>query len=893
MKNKWKKIICMLCCLILCIPTAMPVMATEASGENEEVNENIIEINDEEAFLEFAENCKLDSFSSDKIVSLNTDINLSGKDFCGIPYFNGTFEGNNHTINNLNITEKGSDIGLFRYVGPEGLVKNLIISGNVMPEGSKCNVGGVVGVNEGFLLNCRFNGKVSGEECVGAVVGINRETGVINFCKSNATVLATNQTGGISGYNEGLISNCSSESAINTEELDTSVDVGGVDIGALNFTQSVTTRNNMGGIAGSSVGIIQKCTNNGTVGFLHTGYNVGGIVGIQSGIVSDCLNRGEVLGRKDIGGIVGQAEPYIESEYLDEKVEETRKDIDYLQSTANRITKTVNDTIENAADYSKEMADERNVSEESIKDDFSNLQNDIKNGTLNTEEKTEEEVRAEIEASVNSEENKKDVEGLIDIMEQGTKEVNDGINSIVNQLNHIANNTYDSLGVLTGEEEFIEDISSIELADDIDGVITLSKNYGAVKGDINVGGIAGCMNIEYDNDPEVDMDMTESMDVVLRSTVNDVVLNCMNYGVITVKKNHAGTIVGTQELGIVYACEGYGRIDAEEGDYIGGVVGESNATIQKCYSLCSIVGNDYVGGICGKGETVTDSISCSTITSDGESVGNILGNISTAGTIANNIFSDENHEGIDGVSYAEKAEWKAYEAIMELEDIPKGFQKVTITYFVDGEKQSEQKIAYGSNISEEDFPTIKNKDGYYVVWNTNGNLENICEHRNIEAEYIAWTESVSGDIINEDGKSIFIAEADFYENDRIEMQEIENPKIQEEKASVLYAYEWKIVSEQENALETVEGHFYVPSDCKNAQVWLHMEDSWQKADYIEDGSYLLATIPYGAEFALVEVPRNLTIYMIIGGVMLCVVVFGMIYLRIRKKRKKNCKKSVK
>ena len=43
-----------------------------------------------------------------------------------------------------------------------------------------------------------------------------------------------------------------------------------------------------GGIAGLSTGIIQYCTNKGSVGYEHVGYNVGGIVGRQSGYVYAC-----------------------------------------------------------------------------------------------------------------------------------------------------------------------------------------------------------------------------------------------------------------------------------------------------------------------------------------------------------------------------------------------------------------------------------------------------------------------------------------------------------------------------------------------------------------------------------------------------------------------------
>ena len=38
---------------------------------------------------------------------------------------------------------------------------------------------------------------------------------------------------------------------------------------------------------------------------------MGGVVGRSSGYIKECLNTAEVYGRKDVGGIVGQAEPLV------------------------------------------------------------------------------------------------------------------------------------------------------------------------------------------------------------------------------------------------------------------------------------------------------------------------------------------------------------------------------------------------------------------------------------------------------------------------------------------------------------------------------------------------------------------------------------------------------
>ena len=63
--------------------------------------------------------------------------------------------------------------------------------------------------------------------------------------------------------------------------------------------------------------------------------------------------------------------------------------------------------------------------------------------------------------------------------------------------------------------------------------------------------------------------------------MNDTILSCINYGKVNGKKNCLGSIVGLQEFGLVYNCEGYGHVTAKAGSYIGGIVGRSNGRIEK------------------------------------------------------------------------------------------------------------------------------------------------------------------------------------------------------------------------------------------------------------------------------------------------------------------------
>ena len=96
------------------------------------------------------------------------------------------------------------------------------------------------------------------------------------------------------------------------------------------------------------------------------------------------------------------------------------------------------------------------------------------------------------------------------------------------------------------------------------GKVRGCTNYGAVDADLNVGGIAGAMAIEYELDPEGDQKESSSVfDRVYETKA--VVQHCVNRGSISGKKDCIGGIVGEMDLGIVLSCEAYGSARSETG----------------------------------------------------------------------------------------------------------------------------------------------------------------------------------------------------------------------------------------------------------------------------------------------------------------------------------------
>lgn len=289
---------------------------TQETGEQETVRE-VVEINSTDDFLRFADNCYIDAWSSDKLILLNADIDLTGADFDSVPVFAGIFDGQDHTLSGFSYDGDGYVSGLFRYIEKDGVVQNLILKGEVAAGDEKECIGGLCGVNYGTIKKCRFQGTVSGKNTVGGLAGVNEGTGLIQSSSMGGRITGYYSTGGITGKNHGTVSYCINRACVNNDsewvEKDDEMGMGlflSIEIG--DSGTELFSGVDAGGIAGYSDGMITGCMNYGKIGYEHTGYNIGGIVGRQSGVVSACTNNGTVYGRKDVGGIAGQLEPYIE-----------------------------------------------------------------------------------------------------------------------------------------------------------------------------------------------------------------------------------------------------------------------------------------------------------------------------------------------------------------------------------------------------------------------------------------------------------------------------------------------------------------------------------------------------------------------------------------------------
>ena len=321
------------------------------SGENADrpANESgytVISVSTEEELAELAQNCQLDSWSRDKYIQLENDISLKACTDLMIPSFGGIFDGGGHRISGLEIRQAGSALGFFRYIQETGRVRNLEVSGRVLPEGTCSRTGVLAGINYGQILNCNAYGSVVGKQETGGIAGVNESTGEIRGCQSAVMVVGDHSAGGICGTNNGTLNNCRNSGGINIYSTDVKYgleDLTMESLEDLNSAVNMEAHTDTGGIAGYSRGKIYYCTNSGTVGYSHIGYNTGGIVGrLHQGYIQSCTNTGHIMGRKDVGGIVGQMEPFLEIQYLNDRLSdidrETELFFDLLEAAQEDIS---------------------------------------------------------------------------------------------------------------------------------------------------------------------------------------------------------------------------------------------------------------------------------------------------------------------------------------------------------------------------------------------------------------------------------------------------------------------------------------------------------------------------------------------------------------------------
>ncbi len=612
--------------LALCVVWSMLPLGAFAEDEN---------AGDEPTHISTAEDLRAINGNLDGDYVLDGDIDLT--DYLGggswtpigtenVP-FTGTFDGNGHSITGLYINASDSNYqGLFGYVGPDGTVKNLTVSGSV--SGSSY-IGGVVGRNNGGTIeNCHNTVAVSGSGYVGGVVGINLG-GTVENC-----------------YNTGTVSSENSNA-----------DIGGV-VGYLAEDKYIK-------------GIVKNCYNAGTVN--GSARNVGGVVGYINGggTATNCYNTGNVSSESTenhwVGGVVGLNkannlyENYVISCY-------------YLKGTADIGIGQQGEGY----DATKSLTAEDFAKEDSFPSDWDFastwemsellgrpiLQSNREGGSGTPDSPYEIPDLATLERARNL--INEDTEGTtyrsasyvltddIDMSEEyGEGEGKDSWTPI-GSFSNAFTGTFDGQGhsirglyIVNTSSPFSTHYPGLfgYVGEGTVKNLTISGNVSGAPMD-SVGGVVG-----YNNGGTIENckfegsirggDYGGTVGGVVGENTNGTVKNCSNTGTVSGTGASAGGVVG-ENSGTVTNCHNNAGTVSGDDNPAGGVVGENSGTVENCSNTGKVSGTGGIqapaGGVVGENDsgTVKNCSNTGTVSGTGEggSAGGVVGwNI--AGTVTN------------------------------------------------------------------------------------------------------------------------------------------------------------------------------------------------------------------------------------------------------------------
>ena len=926
---KAKRLLSLLLCLLILVMTAAPAALADDGQKEEREIRHIAGVEDLQAL---AADCQLDSYSRNLLVILDGDLDLKNEPIYPIPTFGGVFDGGGHSITGLRLATDGSRQGLFRYIQEGGEVRDVHISGGIAPENGCCQLGGLAGVNRGSVINCSFSGSVTGKNAVGGLVGENY--GTVRGCTVTGTVDGKRMTGGVVGYNEGLIADCHNQAQINTTLSDGALQLDDLRVTGLNAVELTNAEDenvvsDSGGVVGFTKGVVQGCENTAAVGYPHFGYNVGGIAGRQAGYLTGCKNRGEVYGRKDVGGVVGQMEPYL---VLKESVN-MLEELALLNEKLNRASGTLgamSDEMQGALDEI-----DRSSSSASGKisggGTISPVSGGSGGGQITPANGTIEPVREGGSISPvggegdNGGITDQDIQDGLDYLDDNTKLDADDVNvpdGLADDVNGMADGMVQIYGILasnsgelSGEltdannqlsrvlmlmanalngassREIFEDVSDELKEDDVQGRVSHCLNTGSVEGDKNVGGLIGDMGIEYEFDMEGSLAQVIGIEGIVSNTFETKCVSSdnVNRGVVNGRRDGIGGVAGTEELGSILRCESYGAVSSSDGGYVGGIVGCSYSVVRQSYAMCNLSGKEYVGGIAGYGTTLADCGSMVGLADVTAFSGAIAGWADMEGdSVTGNFFVHESLGAVDGISYSEKAVPVSYESLLTRTDLPGQFRSLRLTFMADGEIVREIEFQYGGSISPSQIPAVPEKDGYTGAWPAY-DFTALYYSAVLEAVYTPREGALAAKITREDSPmAIVLIQGDFDRSTEVMLNPYRGELPQVENGQVVEAWAMQLSRLEEGQTYSLR---YLPPDLERGHsvaLYVLQDGVWTRVETENAGSYLSFDCNESAVvFAAVDLRQSKLGLAIGGGVVAAVLAAsGLVLGNRRRKRKK-------
>ena len=861
--------------LLAALLAALLLISAAPSALAEQNASGVRKIADERQFTAFLAACARESYSKEQRFVLLNDLDLSGLSYAPAPYFAGELDGGGHTIRGLAVTATGSRQGLFRELGESAVLRDLTVEGSVLPDGTREDIGGLVGLNAGTIENCSFRGEVRGVNNVGGLVGRNR--GSVTRCGFSGTVCGEHQVGGVVGRNEGVVQSCRSDAAVNAEEITPSGEKR-FDLATLSqedFTDIV----NLGGVAGENTGVLYACTAAGSVGWHYTGYNVGGVVGKNSGYLESCVSSASVEGRRDVGGIAGQSIPYAAWELSEGKLQELSRAIGGLSYQLSLMTQKLSDTTdETLAALGGMRADSQNAMDAVVQllrenaaqsaDYLSGITVDPATGELilppggiGT---------ADTSALTGALGNLfAHTQALSAALDGTVGETAEDIKRAAAQVSYIFNLLFAVVSdVSAGDLISQRDLSLEEAYEHNEGAIAGCKNSGAVRAETGAGGVVGTIAFELSFDMEDQLAGSDFLPTQAEHLLFAAVRGCENSGAVSARGDRAGGIVGRLDVGAVVDCVSRGAVSSQTGDYVGGVAGEAKGSLARCWARAALEGGKYVGGVAGWAKDLQDCRALTHIARAQEYAGAVAG--WATGTVSGNLYAESSPEGVDGVSRIGQCEALGRKAFLALDGAPEDFDRVQVRFLgEDGVLLEERALSFGEEITE--APAVESRGGAAWIWDSAESAA-VYSDLTLEGAYLARVSTISSG----EEPPLFLVEGDFFTGQRLTAEPYDAAPAEGEHHGG-----WTLRVEDYDAPLTVR----MRSEGGES-VYLPADGAWQKADSRWDGRYLVFSLENGGSFAVMaesESRSPLLFTALIGAALLCVLLLVRALVRRRRR----------
>ena len=795
-------------------------------------------IADEREFIGFLSACAREGFSRDRRFELLRDLDLTGLDCESAPYFAGEFDGGGHTVRGLRIERAGSRLGLFRQLGEGGVIRNLRLEGTVTPTGTREDIGGLVGLNEGTVENCTFTGEVRGLNRVGGLVGCNR--GSLRSCTASGMVCGEHRVGGLAGLNEGLAQSCETDCAVNAEEITPSGEKR-FDLAMLS-QDSFVDLSDIGGVAGENTGVLAACAASGTVGFRYTGYNVGGVAGKNSGFVDACRASGSVEGRRDVGGIVGQSVPYAAWELSEGTLRDLSRAIGALNAMLASAAKDFGDRSGETLAALQGMKSDSDAAANAVREllNAAATQTSRYLADITVDPDTGELVLPPVDihaadttpltnalGSLNAR-----MRTLTEGLDGTVGETAEAVREISGQMGYVFNLLFAMMGEL-GEGDFVStrDLSFAEAYEHDEGAIQNCLSTASVRAETNAGGVVGTVAFELSFDMEDQLAGADFLPTHAERLLFAAVRGCENAGEVVSRSDGAGGIVARLDAGAVVDCVSRGRIVSLTGDYVGGVAGEAGGTLARCWACCALEGGKYVGGIAGRALDLRDCRVRTQIERASEYAGAVAG--WAEGAVSGNCYAAGSPEGVDGVARLGACEAMTDEELLALDGAPRELYTLTLRFLDEnGALLEERSARFGDALGA--LPQRESRGGAAWVWDARSDERLYCD-REIAGAYLGAV----GTLSSGEEFPLFLVEGDFFEGQTLAVEPFDEAPEGERRGGYTLA------------VDGYDGVLTVRMRSEGGEgVCLPDGDGWRRAESVWDGRYLVFSLDNGGSFAV-------------------------------------------